>query len=222
KRAVVIVVIQTVLAVIRHINVRPTVVVVISHGHAKSPSFICHTGLVRYIGECSIMIVVKEHRTRRALFAKKRRNSRTIQNVDVEPAVIVVIEQRHTRTRRFNNRRFFRAAGLVFEFREPGLLRDIRENNWSAIDKSTRCDGPRFFVFNSRVRDSRGNARGWRLFFSFSRISGLRRRRAIKPKDTGEECAGQFPKLPLSQNRKRGSLHFGESFALPSAAGSST
>ncbi len=59
KCPVMVVVIQPVLAVVRHVDVRPAVVIVVTHGHAKSPTFVCNARFFRDIGERSVMVVVQ-------------------------------------------------------------------------------------------------------------------------------------------------------------------
>src|ERR1700731_289923 len=105
--AVMIVVVETVFAEVRYINVWPPVVVVVPHSYAEAPSFICHACFFCDIGECSVMVVVQQHRAWRGFLAFQRGESRAIQQVNVQPAVIVIIKQRHTGTRRLQNRLFF-------------------------------------------------------------------------------------------------------------------
>jgi hypothetical protein len=56
----VIVVIQAIFAVVRDINVRPAVVVIVTDRDAKSPPFVGYASLLRYVGERSIVVVVKQ------------------------------------------------------------------------------------------------------------------------------------------------------------------
>src|ERR1700757_1298061 len=50
KCPIVIVVIKTVLSVIRDVDVRPAIIIVIAYGHAESPPLIRHAGFGSYIG----------------------------------------------------------------------------------------------------------------------------------------------------------------------------
>src|SRR6202043_768145 len=68
--AIMIVVIEAVLAVIGDVNVGPAVIVVISDRRAKTPALISDAGLVCDVREGAIVIVVKEGGTRRRLDRK--------------------------------------------------------------------------------------------------------------------------------------------------------
>src|SRR5258707_9360038 len=60
KCAVVIVVIQTILAKVRYVNVRPAVIVEVSDRNAETPPFIGNPGFLCHLGECSVMVVVEK------------------------------------------------------------------------------------------------------------------------------------------------------------------
>src|SRR5208282_3228934 len=81
ERPVVIVVIQPVLAEIRHVEIRPTVVVEIADGNAKAPAFVGYTGLIRHVGECSIVIVMKEHGSWSGFLAAHGRYGRPVDQI---------------------------------------------------------------------------------------------------------------------------------------------
>ena len=94
ERAVMIVVVEAVLAEIGNVDVGPAIVVVIADHHAKAPALIGHSGFVGHVGERSIVIVVEQHGPRRRFLALQCGERRAIQQIDVEPAVVVVVEQR--------------------------------------------------------------------------------------------------------------------------------
>ena len=71
--------IETVLAVVRDVNVRPAVVVVVSDGHTESPALVRNASLFGHVSERTIVIVVKEHGPRLRLLTLHRRNGRAIQ-----------------------------------------------------------------------------------------------------------------------------------------------
>src|SRR5438552_3913464 len=152
KRSVVIVVVEAILSVVRNVNVGPTIVVVIADSDAEAPAFVRHASLVGYVRKRSIGIIVKEHRSWRRLFSKQGGDGRAIQNVNVEPAVVVVVEQCHAGTGRLDDHALIGIAGAVTKFSEPGLLSNVDEYDESAVDKSTRRDGTRFIIFNRRMR----------------------------------------------------------------------
>ncbi|HEX4065061.1 MAG TPA: hypothetical protein VHZ09_03480 [Acidobacteriaceae bacterium] len=63
----------------------------------RSPAVVSHTSLLSDLGECSIMVVVKESGTWRRYPASERVVSRAVHQIEVEPAVIVV-QQSHPGT----------------------------------------------------------------------------------------------------------------------------
>src|SRR5882762_4565955 len=101
KSAVVVVVIQPVLAVVCDVDVRPAVIIVVPHGHAKSPAFVRDARLFGDIGKSAVMVIVEQHGSRRSLLPFQCRHRGTIQEINIEPAVVVIVEQRHTRTNSF-------------------------------------------------------------------------------------------------------------------------
>src|SRR5690349_8435631 len=98
-----IVVIEAVLGVIRYVQVGPAVVVVVPHGHAESPALVGHACFVRNVSKSAVVIVVKESGTGRLSFSMQRTESRTIDQINVRPAIVVVIENGHTRTGSFED-----------------------------------------------------------------------------------------------------------------------
>ena len=114
-----IVVIKPVLAVIRDVQIRPAVVVVIADGHAKSPSLVGDARFVRHVGKRAVVIVVKKRGARRLLFSSHCIKGGTIHEINVGPAVVVVIKNCHTGAGRFEDQVFLRRAGNVLELVEP-------------------------------------------------------------------------------------------------------
>jgi hypothetical protein len=60
KGAVVIVTIKAILGIVAYINVGPAVIIEVSDGHTKTPTIIGDTGNLGHVGECTIVVVVKE------------------------------------------------------------------------------------------------------------------------------------------------------------------
>ena len=87
--------VEPVFAEVRYINVWPPVIVVVPHGYAEAPAFVGDAGLFRNVSECAVMVVVQKHGARRCFLALQPGESRAIQEVNVQPAIGVVIEQRH-------------------------------------------------------------------------------------------------------------------------------
>src|SRR5260370_32788185 len=61
KRAVLIVMIETILTEVRYVNVWPAIVIEVPDRHAEAPSFIGHASFFCDVGECSVMVVVQQH-----------------------------------------------------------------------------------------------------------------------------------------------------------------
>ena len=100
KSPIVIVVVQAVLPEIRHINIRPPVVVVVAHRDAESPSFVRYSRFLRHIRKGPVMIIVEEHRSWRSFFSLHGLDRGSIQQVNIKPAVIVVVQQRYAGSNR--------------------------------------------------------------------------------------------------------------------------
>ena len=148
KSTVVVVVIEAVAAIVSHVDVGPAIIVVVAHSHAKSPALVADAGLVGDISKCPIVIVVKEHGAGRGLLALEGRDRGTVQKIDVEPAVVVVVEQRDARTRSLDNRTFFPRAGTMMKLVQSGLLSDVRKYDRCAVHKATCRDGARLRVLD--------------------------------------------------------------------------
>ena len=88
-----IVAVKTVLSVVSYIEVRPSVVVIIGNHTSISPPEIGHVGLLRYICKGSVVIVMKQRCVRRIGLPGKRIIIRSVYEIDIQPAVIVVIQQ---------------------------------------------------------------------------------------------------------------------------------
>ena len=108
-----IIVVKPVLPVVPHIDVGPAVVVVVGNAHAVAPTVVCHASLGSHIGEGSIMIVVKQRGVRRRFLAIQRIECGTVHQVDVEPAVVVIIDQANARSVGFEDELLLRHAHLV-------------------------------------------------------------------------------------------------------------
>src|SRR4029077_1618920 len=108
KSAVMIVVIKAVFAKISDINIWPAVVVVIADGNAKSRAFVGYAGFIRNVAKSAIVIIVKQHGPRRRFFSFEGCDGGTVEQIYIEPAVVVVVEQSHAGTWHLNNRAFIR------------------------------------------------------------------------------------------------------------------
>ncbi len=75
------------------IDVGPAIVVVVADGYAKAPAIVGDAGLGGDVGEGSVVIVVKQRGVWCGCFADERVEGRAVDEVDVEPAIVVVVEQ---------------------------------------------------------------------------------------------------------------------------------
>src|SRR4029077_18363809 len=107
-----------------------------------------------HIGEGPVVIVVEQHGARGRFLALHRWNGGPIQEVDVEPSVIVKIKEGYSGSRRFNNRAFVRSARLMVELVEASGVSDVGEHDRRSVDKPARCDGTGQRVLNRGVCDS--------------------------------------------------------------------
>src|SRR6266566_1719822 len=127
KRPILIVMIETVFAIIRHVDIWPAVVVVIAHSHAKAPSLVRHARLGRYVGESAVVIVVQQHSARGWFSPLEGSKCGSIEQIDVQPAVVVIIKQSHARTKRLENSCLLGTPGAMVEFVQACLFRDVDE-----------------------------------------------------------------------------------------------
>ena len=96
-----------------HQQVRPPVVVVVPYHRPHGPAGISHAGLVRYVRKCPIAIVVIEGAA--CLPAVQSHiHALGVGEINVRPAIAVIIDQRHASAHRFHNEFLFR-AGKMFE-----------------------------------------------------------------------------------------------------------
>src|SRR4030081_2571525 len=96
------VVIQAVLPVRGDVEVFPAVVVVIAHADALTPARGGQTGLDGYITEGSIVVVAVKMVGRSFAFGESF-ESCSVNEEDVRPSVVVVIEDGHARAGRLDN-----------------------------------------------------------------------------------------------------------------------
>ncbi len=100
ESTVMIVVVEPVLAEIGNVDIGPAIVIVIADHNAKAPTLIGHSGLISHVGESAIVIVVEQHRPRGSFFALECGKGGAIQKINVEPSIVVVVEQGDTGPRR--------------------------------------------------------------------------------------------------------------------------
>ena len=136
KRAVSIVVIKNVVAVIGDIEIDVAVVVVVAGRHAHAFIGVAHAGRFGDIGEgqfaASVEIIAEQavagfparrHGHQRLAL---RSSGIALDQINVHIAVVVVVDQRGARSHHFGKKHLARGAGILPEV-DPGLFGDILE-----------------------------------------------------------------------------------------------
>lgn len=107
------------------VHVFPAVIVKVTDGHAITPSAEIQARFCRDVGESAIVIVMVEARWM-ALARAIIGNARTVDEQNIHPPVIVVIECGGASTHGFDNVEFFLAATGEMKVNSGGL-RDVDE-----------------------------------------------------------------------------------------------
>ena len=140
KRSIVIVVVEPILAVVADVQIRPAIVVIVRNRAAIAPAVVLNAGLFRDIGECPVVIVAEQRGMRRRLFPVESVEGRAIHQVDVEPAIVVVVDQADARAVRLHDELLLRHAHLVDPAGQTRSLAVILEDHRAPVDKSARRD----------------------------------------------------------------------------------
>ena len=88
-------------------HVRPAIIVIVGNRAAHRPAGISHTNFVGDIGKSSVMIVAIEGALG-FLAAKSHGDTRCIGEINIQPAVLIVVEQKHTTAHGFHDVLLFR------------------------------------------------------------------------------------------------------------------
>ena len=86
------------------------------------------------------MIVVKEQWRGAEALSVERREGGAIHQVDVEPAVVVVVDQPDAGARGLDDELLLPRAGAMMKLIQSGLLRDVRKYDRCAVHKPTCRD----------------------------------------------------------------------------------
>ena len=105
KSSISIIVIQDIFSVVGHKKIFVLIVVVVSNADTLSPARVNDTSFLGHIRECPVVIVVIQV-IRRLLFSGERIEGSSIHHIYVRPAVVVIIENRHSGTSRFDDEFF--------------------------------------------------------------------------------------------------------------------
>ena len=104
------------------------------------------------------MIVAKQGGVRRRLLAVESVEGRAVHQVDVEPAIVVVVDQADARAVRLHDELLLRHAHLVDPAGEACGLGDVLKDHRALIDESTGSDRPLLGVILWRRLHARRNA----------------------------------------------------------------
>src|SRR5262249_10327119 len=120
ERAVVIIVVENVTAVIGYVEVLPSVSVVVSDGDPHSESAACQPGPVGDISECSVVVVVIEGILEGCCWSIEVRCS-TVYQIDIHPSIVVVVKEGTTSADGLGQMVLNR-MGIIVDPRDPARL----------------------------------------------------------------------------------------------------
>lgn len=98
ERSVVVIVVQPVFSVVRDVEIGPAVIVEVADRNAEAPAVIGYAGLFGNIREVPSWVVVKKCRVRWFNLSIQCIIGRATHDVDIEPPVVVVVQQRNSRS----------------------------------------------------------------------------------------------------------------------------
>ena len=112
-----------------HIQIGPAIVVVVAYGNSNSPTIVGYACLFRDIGKCAIVVVMKERGVRRGGFSAERVVGHAIDEVDVEPSIVVVIEQCDATAEGLDDLRLGARAAVIAPARQTRLSGIVLEDH---------------------------------------------------------------------------------------------
>ena len=142
KGPIMIVAIEPILSPVRDVDIRPAIVVEIGNGHAHAPAIVLNTRVRSHIRERPIVVVVEQSSMRRCLFAVERIEGRPVHDINIEPSIVVIIDQTDSRPLGLHKVGLGRRPHPVCPMSEPGLFRDVFEYHRPALHKSACSDRP--------------------------------------------------------------------------------
>src|SRR5882724_7506589 len=125
KRSVTIIFIKEGTSKTGDIEVVPAVVVVIPYRRSKAPAALCQAGLLRHVGERPVMVVVIQL-ARRASARFQIFEGRTVDQENVRPAVVVIVDKSNAPAQRFHDVQLLRAAARQMKV-DPRGARHVHE-----------------------------------------------------------------------------------------------
>src|ERR1700730_3295900 len=122
---IVIVAIEAILAKVRDVDIRPAIVIEICDGYSEAPALVGDSGFFGHVSEGTVTIVVEQHGPGRGLSSLQRGKCGAVQHIDIQPAVVIVVDQTDARAVNFDDRGLLQRPAAMFEGGEPGLSRVI-------------------------------------------------------------------------------------------------
>ena len=150
KRPVVIVVVEAVLAEVADEDIGPAVVVVVADCCAESPAVVGYACFRGDIGKRTVVVVVEQGCMRWLSLSAHSIVGRAVDEVDIEPAIVVVVDETHARSIRLENVFLLARAHDVLPRGQARRLAGILEYDRSMVDKTARGDGPLLVVIDRR------------------------------------------------------------------------
>src|SRR6185437_10886007 len=168
--AVVVVVVEAGYAVVADVEVGPAVVVVVGDGAAVTPPIVLDSGFFGDVGKGSVVIVAEQSGVGRGLLAVEGVEGGAVDEVDVEPPIVVVVDETDAGAIGFDDEVFFGRAHLMDPAGEARLFGDVLEDDGrlAGLDEAAGSDGAVLLVVLGRGAEASGNSGHGRL---------LRRRR---------------------------------------------
>src|SRR6266481_445503 len=121
-----VIMIETILPVVRDVEVFPTIIIVISDADALTPSRGNKTGLHGDIRESPIMIVVIQV-VGGGLIGWESFQCGAVHNENIRPSIVVIIKDSHARSGRLDDVFLgFYSAKYIYR-RQPRFFRDVHE-----------------------------------------------------------------------------------------------
>lgn len=144
------------------------------------------------------MIIVKERGMRRGGPATQGVVGRAVDEIDVEPSVVVIVEKTDAGAVGLNDELLLRRAHDVSPCGETGLFGDVLKDDGAGFDEASSSDGAVLGVVNCGVRASGGVSAATACLRSFLSMGTERKngcqqggsREARISKQTGNSCAG--------------------------------
>ena len=85
--------VQTVRSVIGHVEIGPAVVIEVARCNSEAPASVRDAGAIGDVREREVVIVAEERGARRRLATLQRGARRSVHQIDVEPAVIIEVDE---------------------------------------------------------------------------------------------------------------------------------